>query len=76
MDMKPFLVDLADLLEVDESELVDSFELNGDNWDSVAVVSTIAIIDEHFDTTVDGKSLRNCSSVGELKQLIQSKVEG
>lgn len=70
MTQKAFLQDIADLLEVDASSLNDSYELNEDNFDSVAVVSTIALIDEHFDLTVKGRELSNVKSIGELLALI------
>ncbi|MGI6790908.1 acyl carrier protein [Aminivibrio sp.] len=75
MSQKAFLEDIAALLEVNASELTDTFELNEDNFDSVAVVSTIALIDEHFDITVRGRDLTNVKSVGELLALIGKTKE-
>ena len=71
MSQAAFLDDLANLLEVDASELKDGFELHEENFDSVAVISTIALIDEHFDLTVRGKELSAVKSVGELLRLIE-----
>ena len=70
MNESAFLQDIADLLEVDAAELNQAYELNEDNFDSVAVVSTIALIDEHFDLTVKGRELANVKSIGELLDLI------
>lgn len=78
MDKAAFLADMAEIIEVDDpSELTDDFALGADtNWDSMAVVATIAAIDEHFDVRVPGEALRNCGSIGELLQIIAGRVEG
>lgn len=73
MDFKEFLSELADLLEVDAVELTEDFELNRQNFDSVNIVSTIALIDEYFDITVKGKALAQAKSIGELLELIKAE---
>ena len=67
-----FLKRLARVLEV---KTVDAgFVLDERNWDSVAIISTIALIDDHFDITVSGIELQNCKSVGELVGLIHKSA--
>ncbi|GAQ24571.1 MAG TPA: acyl carrier protein [Thermoanaerobacter sp.] len=75
MEFKEFLAELADLLEVDAEDLNDDYELDSENFDSVAVVSTIALIDEYFDVTVNGKSLSQAKTVGEVIDLIKKAKE-
>ncbi|AEE91906.1 conserved protein of unknown function [Tepidanaerobacter acetatoxydans Re1] len=75
MEFKEFLAELADLLEVDAEDLNDDYELDSENFDSVAVVSTIALIDEYFDVTVNGKSLSQAKTVGEVMDLIKKAKE-
>lgn len=75
MEFKEFLAELADLLEVDAEDLNDDYELDSENFDSVAVVSTIALIDEYFDITVNGKSLSQAKTVGEIMDLIKKAKE-
>jgi len=75
MEFKEFLAELADLLEVDAEDLNDDYELDSENFDSVAVVSTIALIDEYFDVTVNGKSLSQAKTVGEIIDLIKKAKE-
>ena len=75
MEFKEFLAELADLLEVDAEDLNDDYELDRENFDSVAVVSTIALIDEYFDVTVNGKSLSQAKTVGEIMDLIKKAKE-
>ena len=75
MEFKEFLAELADLLEVYAEDLNDDYELDSENFDSVAVVSTIALIDEYFDVTVNGKSLSQAKTVGEIMDLIKKAKE-
>lgn len=75
MDFKEFLAEMADLLEVEVEDLNDDFELNSENFDSVGVVSTIALIDEHFDVIVSGKALAEAKTMGEIMELIKKAKE-
>jgi acyl carrier protein len=72
MSREDFLEELADVLEVEQDELTDDFELNEDNWTSLALISTIALIDEYFDTIVSGEKLSNCSSIKALLSVIEA----
>jgi len=76
MGKQNFLNSMAELLEVEAKDLKENFELNSDNYDSVIVLSTIALIDEHFDITVKGTELAKAQSIGELLSLIQKAKEG
>ena len=70
MDFEPFLVDLADVLEVDRDDLTDGYVLDNTNWDSINIVSTVVLIDEHLNTTIPGNKLEGVTSVGELLELL------
>jgi acyl carrier protein len=65
-----FLSDLADVLELPASDLVPGFELTEEKWDSLAIISSIALIDDHFGITVSGKDLGGVRSVAELLAVI------
>lgn len=69
-----FLAKLADILEVDNSNLSESVELNDDNWDSVAHLAAIAAIDEQFGITVPARELTQCTSVGALLKLVRHSL--
>ena len=72
--MSDFYDGLADILEVDVAEVKPELELNSNgNWDSLAVVSTIALIDEVFDEAVNADALSECLTVSDVEQLIQKK---
>ena len=75
MNKEAFLESLSDVLGVSKEKLSEDFELNEDNWDSIAIVSTIAEIDEHFGVTVDTEALTECPSIGALLELIRLSLE-
>lgn len=70
-----FLKDLANELEVDTRTIDDSFSLMGDSWDSVTVISTVALIDDHFDVSVEGSELEDCENVGQVLSLIRQALD-
>ncbi len=76
MQFEPFLSDLAEVMETDPGELTAEFPLDDTNWDSLALVSTIALLEEHFHLTVPGDALRECQSVGDLLKLVAERAEG
>jgi acyl carrier protein len=65
---------LAEILEVAPENLVDDLQLDGNNWDSVALMSTVALIDENFGITLPSKELDGCTSVKGLMRLIDLHV--
>ncbi|NLZ54226.1 MAG: acyl carrier protein [Thermoanaerobacteraceae bacterium] len=75
MEFKEFLTEMADLLEVEVEDLKDDFELNNENFSSVNVISTIALIDEYFDVVVSGKALSEAKTIGEILELIKKAKE-
>jgi acyl carrier protein len=75
MNEKAFLAGLADVLEVEQAAVHPGLELTYDKWDSLARLSTMALIDEHYGVTVSGEALAGCQFIGDLLQLIRSSVE-
>lgn len=71
--MSDFRSGLAEILEVDAGELEDGFEL-GELWDSLAVVSTLALIDEVHDVSVSAEDLAECKTVGDINKLVDAAV--
>jgi len=70
-----FYQGLAEILEVEESEVRSDMEL-GESWDSLAVVSTIALIDDVHDVTVHPNALVDCKTVGDIEKLIEEERAG
>ena len=69
-----FLVDLADILELDPAQVTVDLSFVDINWDSLAVVSSIALIDEHFDVIISGQALDKCNNISELLELVNAKL--
>jgi acyl carrier protein len=60
---------LAEIFEVEPDELTAETLLSEHGWDSLAIVSTIALFDELYGKEVDIKSLTDCETVGDLENL-------
>jgi acyl carrier protein len=70
--MEKFNEQMAEVLEVDSVEAKDvltEFEA----WDSLAVLSIIALADEHYGVTLTATELKNARTVGGVKNLIDGK---
>ncbi len=70
MDRKDFLLALDEMLELDAGTLTGSEELDSlDNWDSLAVISFIALVDEKLGLVVEGEKLAKAKTVDDLLAL-------
>jgi len=75
MNTKAFVAGFAEILEMPPETVVPDYKLDNSNWDSVAVLATIALIDEQFDMTVPAKALVNCTSFKQLVDLIAARID-
>jgi acyl carrier protein len=71
--MSSFYQGMAEILEVDVSAVKPELDLHECSWDSLAVVSTIALADDCFNVLLDGQSLGECNTVADIEKLIESK---
>jgi acyl carrier protein len=70
MDTK-FKEMLADVLEINASDINDSYILDVEgNWDSIAVLTTMSLIDDAYGIEIDGDDVALCESAIELYELI------
>lgn len=69
--MSEFYEGMAEILEVDAGQIGPDFEL-GDAWDSLAIVSTIALVDEVYDKAISAEALENCKTVGDVEKAAQA----
>jgi acyl carrier protein len=67
-----FLSALAEALELDSSALTPTTSFAEIDWDSLAVISAIALIDEHFGIMVPGQAISECPGIPVLLSLINS----
>ena len=77
MTKQEFLRELEDVLEADV-ESINGDETLADlgSWDSLAVVSFIAMVDEKCGVTLAASKLADAKSVGDLIALLGDKISG
>jgi len=71
--MTKFYEGMAEIFEVEPSAITPAFELTAAttaDWDSLAIVSTIALVDDCFNVTLDGEGLAACKTVGDIEALV------
>jgi acyl carrier protein len=66
---------LAEILEQDRTALTEEAVLADLNWDSLAFVSFIAMVDSRFGVAVPPKQLAKCRTVADLAALMEALVE-
>lgn len=72
--MSEFYNGMAEILEVDVETISPEFSLHSADaaWDSLAVVSTIALVDDCFNLMLDGQALAACETVADIEGLIEA----
>lgn len=70
--MEEINIEMADILEVDfvsdDDELKDFV-----GWDSLAILSLLAFIDDNYDVQLDDGDFETIRSLSDVKKLIQAK---
>lgn len=76
--MGEFYAGMAEILEVDARKITFDFELHSVEtaWDSLAIVSTIALADDCFGVMLNGKALGACTTIADIESLIASAKKG
>lgn len=76
--MNEFYEGMAEIFEVTPSEISPTFDLHSVDaaWDSLAIVSTIALVDDCFDVMLDGGSLGACKTIADIEKIIQDVKKG
>ncbi|PIB94189.1 phosphopantetheine-binding protein [Caulobacter sp. FWC2] len=68
--MQTLYAGLAEIFEIDTAEVTADTVLANHNWDSLAIVSTIALVDEICGELLDGAALAECVTVSDIAALI------
>lgn len=72
MNKHEFVQEMIELLE--NESLVENTKFKEiDEWDSLAALSIISMIDDEFGVTINNKDLRSIETVGELYEYVISK---
>ncbi|AXL52287.1 acyl carrier protein [Paraburkholderia caffeinilytica] len=70
--MEQFYEGMAEIFEIDVSQITPELDLQEHNWDSLAVVSTIALVDDCFNVMLSGQALNNCNTIADIEALIST----
>lgn len=68
--MSAFYAGMAEIFEIDEADVTPDLDLASHTWDSLAIVSTIALIDECYNELLGGKALAQCVTIADIEQLV------
>ncbi len=75
MNTQQFLDQICDVLELEAGSLKGDEALDSlDNWDSLAVISFIALADEALGVIVDAEKLASAQTVRDLLDLVSGQV--
>lgn len=76
--MSEFYVGMSEIFEIDTSKISSKFELHSCEaaWDSLAIVSTIALVDDCFNVMLEGKALGECVTIADIEKLIAEAKKG
>lgn len=69
--MSGFYEELSEIFEIEEDEVTPDLNLEKAGWDSLAIVATIAAVDQEFGKVLDGEQLASCKTVGDIENLIK-----
>ena len=66
-----FYEEFASLLGIEKNAISEDSILSELEWDSMALISTMALIDEVFAVVVSGDQLTECITVADILKLVQ-----
>lgn len=74
MNATEFLEQISEALEVESADVGMETEFKKlSNWDSMAILSIIAMVDEYHGKVLSGDDINNSKTIGDLYNLITSK---
>ena len=75
MDTQAFLDQMKDVLDIDDRELsLDDEFKSFDEWDSLAYLSTIAMIDDEYGIVINAAEFRTLTTLGDIVKAIEAKL--
>ena len=71
MDKPAFFAAVADILEADPAGLTGDEKIaEVGNWDSLSVITFVAMVDSDLDQIVDGEQLKDAKTLNDLAALV------
>jgi acyl carrier protein len=63
---------LEEMLDIDENSLGENMDLNDvENWDSMAVISLISLLDEKFDKQISASQIKAFRNIGDILKIME-----
>lgn len=77
MTKEEFIQEIMEILEIEDASLVQDTTVfrELDEWDSLAALSTISMIDDEFGVTINNKDLRSVETLGELYDMVTERAK-
>ena len=77
MTKEEFVQEIMEILEIEDASLVQDTTVfrEMDEWDSLAALSTISMIDDEFGVTINNKDLRSVETLGELYDMVTERAK-
>lgn len=75
MDIKDFMKKFAEAIEMDSAEGLkeDTRFRNLEEWNSLAVLSVIAMLDEEYDIQIENVDFKKLETIGDIAQFIENR---
>ncbi|MEB0139365.1 MULTISPECIES: phosphopantetheine-binding protein [unclassified Undibacterium] len=70
--MQEFFEGMAEILEIDVAQVNPALELASYAWDSLAVVSCMALVDDVYNVMLDGQALAKCEKLSDILLLVEA----
>lgn len=67
--MSAFYEGMAEILELEPDQINPELRLEDVNWDSLAIVSTIALIDDVYGVAVNASKLAECATIADIEKV-------
>ena len=73
MELNEFIANFADQLDETDPSTLNSETVFKDleDWDSMVALSVIAMIDSDYDVAVNGNTIQNVNTIGELFEAVK-----
>jgi acyl carrier protein len=75
MEKSEFLLLLDELLELEPGRLTGSETLDSlEGWNSLAVISFMALVDEHLNISLEPQQIAGCLTIADLVGLLSGRI--
>ncbi len=74
MDTKEFIANFADAVEIEPDKISESTQFKDlDKWDSLCILSVIAMVDQIYEVTLGGEDLESANTIKDVILIIKSR---